>query len=90
MRPTARLMDMTIGDKGPGIVIPLHSTVLVNNMPIGKIMDIALAFSGAVGLIIEGSPTVLANGLPVARMGDKFVGSYNGIIIQGSPTVLCK
>ena len=53
-------------------------------------MDIALAFSGAVGLIIEGSPTVLANGLPVARMGDKFVGSYNGIIIQGSPTVLCK
>jgi uncharacterized Zn-binding protein involved in type VI secretion len=45
---------------------------------------------GVTGIIIQGAASVMANGLPVARMGDIVMRSdgHSGIIIQGAATVI--
>jgi len=44
---------------------------------------------GMSGIIIQGSPTVLTNGLPSARLGDIVLGhcGHIGTVITGSATV---
>jgi uncharacterized Zn-binding protein involved in type VI secretion len=50
-------------------------------------MDTVLFPDGHTGIIIEGSGTVIANGLPVARILDQFVGCFTGYLIDGATDV---
>jgi uncharacterized Zn-binding protein involved in type VI secretion len=45
---------------------------------------------GVTGIIIQGAPTVMTNGLPLARMSDIVMrgDGHSGIIIGGSGTVI--
>ena len=42
----------------------------------------------AVGMIIAGSGTVFVEGLPAARVGDTFHGTFEGRLVSGAGNVL--
>ncbi len=65
-------------------------------LPVARMTDIGIGTDNChstpktgTGSIIEGSPNVVANGLPVARLMDTvlFGDGHSGIIIQGSASV---
>lgn len=89
-RPVARLNDRTTGVcaiHGPiGGKITTASTDVLTNSPRGtaRIDDTVTADCGHTGKIITGSPNVYANSRNVARINDKFSGTYSGHIITGA------
>lgn len=89
-RPVARLNDRTTGVcaiHGPiGGEIITASTDTLTNTPRGtaRIGDTVRADCGHTGEITTGSPNVEANLRKVARIGDKFEGTYSGEIITGA------
>jgi uncharacterized Zn-binding protein involved in type VI secretion len=68
------------------------------SLPIARMSDTGLGDDtchdstkhGVTGMILIGAPTVMANGLPVARMTDIVMrgDGHSGVIIQGSATVM--
>ncbi len=65
-------------------------------LPVARMEDIGIGVDdchstpkGGTGTIIQGSPNVIANGLPVARLMDivLFGDGHSGVIIQGSASV---
>lgn len=88
--PVARLRDRTVGVcvvHGPqgGKIITGKVNTKVNGSIITTIGDTVLANCGHTGRIITGNYLDIDTNMPVARMGDRFVGAYSGVIIQGSP-----
>jgi uncharacterized Zn-binding protein involved in type VI secretion len=88
--PVARKGDRTVG------VCPIHGAqggriitgkvnTKVNGSIITTIGDTVLANCGHTGRIITGNFLEIDTNMPVARLGDRFVGVYSGVIIQGSP-----
>jgi uncharacterized Zn-binding protein involved in type VI secretion len=97
MLPMARMMDIAVGictaHKTPintiGYVMAGCSTVLINGLPAGRMMDMVITACGHYGYIVNGSSTVLTQSIPAARMSDNTMGPFIGTIVQGSSNVLC-
>ncbi len=70
---------------GGPIVGPGAPTVIITVLPAACMDDIAICV-GPPSTIIFGSPTVLFENRPAARMGDPT--AHGGVIILGVPTVL--
>jgi uncharacterized Zn-binding protein involved in type VI secretion len=89
----ARLTDMHVCPMITGIVPhvggpvmgPGAATVLTCYLPQAQATNMCLCV-GPLDVIAMGSPTVLAGGLPAARMGDPT--AHGGVIILGAPTVI--
>lgn len=60
-------------------------TALIANMPAATLGSTATC-TCATDVVIQGSPTVLVGGKPLARMGDAM--AHGGKLVVGSPTVL--
>jgi len=98
MLPIARMGDMTIGvctnHRYPqteyGYIITSQMTVIANGLPVARVCDMAITYAGCgTGIIISGSNKVFVSGLPMARMGSQFVGTYTGTVIGGAGTIFC-
>lgn len=70
---------------GGPIVGPGAPTIIIGVLPASCMGDLAICV-GPPDDIIFGSPTVLFEGRPAARMGDP--SSHGGVIVLGVPTVL--
>jgi uncharacterized Zn-binding protein involved in type VI secretion len=70
---------------GGPILPPCSVNVITGYMPQARITDLCLCV-GPPDVIIQGSPTVLVNGLMAARIGDQC--AHGGKIVTGFPTVL--
>ncbi|MBU6499074.1 MAG: PAAR domain-containing protein [Rhodospirillales bacterium] len=95
-QPAARLTDMhvcpmvtpglpPIPHVGGPITGPGAPTVLVCSLPAATATSMCVCV-GPPDTIAMGSPTVLAGGMPLARMGDSC--THGGTIVLGAPTVL--
>ncbi len=92
-KPAARLGDMT--SHGTPLSTGGSPNVLIGGKPAWRILDFHVCplFTGTVphvgGFVINGSSTVLINGIPAARLGDTIVefGAPN-TITTGEFTVL--
>lgn len=96
MLPLARLGDLTTGycsthtpggHTTTGIVIGASQNITVEGCIQARLGDIVLADCGSIGVICSGSGKVFMNGLPAARIGDSFTGTYSGTIINGASKV---
>ena len=93
----SRLMDTTIGVcvghttpiPATGFVITSQMTVMANGLPVARLLDTVISTCGHTGVIVSGSPKVFISGLPAARFGSQFVGTYTGIVIGSSSNVFC-
>ena len=70
---------------GPVMPIPMGPPILVGGMPIATATSMCICV-GPPDLVAMGSTTVLAWGMPVARMGDQT--AHGGVILLGNPTVM--
>lgn len=69
-----------------GPIIPLCSpNVITGFMNQARVTDFCICV-GPIDVIVKGSPTVLVNNLPAARIGDMTV--HGGVIVTGFATVL--
>jgi len=92
-KPAARIGDMHVCpavNPGPsphvgGPVISASSNVITGCSPQGRVTDKCVC-NGPPDVIVQGSATVLVNGLPAARMGDST--AHGGKIVAGFPAVL--
>lgn len=93
-KPAARKGDMhtcPMVDPGPKphvggpITGPGAVTVLAGEIPVAVVSDISTC-AGPPDSITKGSSTVLVEGKPAARMGDRT--AHGGTITSGMPTVL--
>lgn len=92
-KPAARMKDMhicpmkngEIPHKGGQILPGRNVSVLIEKFPAAVVGDSCVCV-GSSATIVSGSATVLINGYPAARMGDRT--SHGGTIVSGSPTVL--
>jgi uncharacterized Zn-binding protein involved in type VI secretion len=57
-------------------------------MPAARIGDSVLGNCGCISTIIEGSDKSIVSGMPMARLGDSFIGTYTGVIIEGASMTL--
>ncbi len=73
-----------------GMIVTGNPVVLVGKIDIATVGSIVIANCDheAVGVVAVGSGTVLSAGQGVARVGDSFVGSYEGTIQTGDVTVM--
>jgi uncharacterized Zn-binding protein involved in type VI secretion len=93
MPPAARITDMHVCPMVTGIVPhvggpilpPCAMTVIIGGLPAARITDMAVCL-GPPDLIVMGSPTVLIEYLPAARMLDNC--AHGGIIVLGCFTVI--
>ena len=72
-----------------GVIIPgpaPATKTIVEGKLVARVGDIVLGACGHIGIITTGSSTMNAEGQPVARVGDAFVGDFKGIITKGSST----
>lgn len=95
-RPAARVTDMhvcpmvtpgtpPVPHVGGPIIPPCSPNVITGFMPQARVTDHCICV-GPLDSIVQGSPTVLVNGLQAARIGD--LCAHGGTIITGFPTVL--
>lgn len=92
-QPSSSLRDLCVGwcpthGFQMGIIITGNPLSVVDMLPKARVRDLTLACCGAVGMIVRGNFSCYDGGLPVARMGDQFVGWYSGTIIEGDPNTL--
>ncbi len=94
MLPAARVTDMHTCPQVTGIVphvggpitVPSAPNVLIGGLPVAGIGSMATCV-GPPDTIVSGSATVLAGGVPIARLTDKT--AHGGVIVgPGCPTVL--
>lgn len=71
-----------------GIIAQGSANVLAGGLGVGKIGDIMLGGCGHTGIIVDGSPTVMTNGLMSAKMTSTFVGCFVGQVVTGVSNVL--
>jgi len=91
--PAARVTDMhvcpmvtvLVPHVGGPILPPCCVTVLTGMLPQARVTDLAVC-AGPPDMIVLGSFTVLVQGLPAARIGDRT--AHGGTIVTGLPTVL--
>lgn len=92
-KPAARIADMhscPAVNPGPsphvgGPVVSASTNVITGGKPQARVTDKCIC-NGPPDMIVQGSATVLVNGLPAARLGDAT--THGGVIIAGLPTVL--
>jgi uncharacterized Zn-binding protein involved in type VI secretion len=92
-KPAARVTDMHVCPMVTGIIPhvggpilpPCAVTVLTGMLPQARVSDMCVCV-GPPDVIALGSFTVLAMGMPAARMGD--LTAHGGTIVLGLPTVL--
>ena len=89
-QPTARMRDLCFGwcwlhGFQLGIIITGNPREIVGYLPKAHVGDLTLSCCGGIGIIVRGNFRCLGGNLfrPSARMGDQFVGMYNGVIITG-------
>ena len=90
-KPIARcFVDSFVCPKYPpgAMIIPAQPPVtrLVDGMPVARLGDIGVCLggNGNLDVVMEGSATLRACGLPIARKGDAML--HGGVISSGSPT----
>ena len=94
--PIARNQDMHICPMVTPAVVPIPHvggpvmgpsalTVMAGGMPVAVMGDIAICV-GPPDILVSGSPTVMAMGLPVVRITDTT--AHGGMVVVGLPTVL--
>jgi uncharacterized Zn-binding protein involved in type VI secretion len=91
--PASRVGDMHVCPMVTGVVPhvggpvlpPGCMTVLIAKMPAATVTHLCTCI-GPPDTIVVGSPTVLINKLPAARLGDTT--AHGGTLIVGCPTVL--
>ena len=94
--PSSRLTDMhvcpmvtpgtpPIPHVGGPIIAPGVPTVITMSMIQSKITDTCVCV-GPPDVVVQGSPTVLAGGLPATRITSSTV--HGGQVVLGAPTVL--
>lgn len=94
MPNAARFSDQTVGvcaaHRSPqgGTISTSAQTVKAGSLGRARATDTVTANCGHTGTLVPGSLTVLVEGLPAARVGDAFVGTYSGTVAMGLPTVL--
>ena len=95
MPPVSKMGDVVIHPGyTPTMIMNGSPNVLINNIPattVGSMISIHFRLAWPFppcppNPIVLGSSTVLVNGKPLARMGDK--SGCGGIIMQGSPNVI--
>lgn len=70
---------------GGPVMSPSAATVLIASMPAIGVGSTAIC-TGPPDTVAMGAPTVLAGGMPLARLGD--LCSHGGTVVVGAPTVL--
>jgi uncharacterized Zn-binding protein involved in type VI secretion len=91
--PAARITDMHICPMVTGlvphvggpIVGPCSINVLTGSLLQARVTDMCVCV-GVPDIIVKGSPTVLVNNLPAARITD--ITTHGGVIVVGWPTVI--
>jgi len=83
--PAARITDMHVPHIGGPILPPGCPTVLIGKLPAAVVGGMATCI-GPPDAIVKGSATVLAGGMPLARIGDTC--GHGGSIVIGCFTVL--
>lgn len=97
MKPAARLGDMhtcpmvtpgmpPVPHVGGPVLPPCAPKVLIGGVAAARLGDRAHCNAPAPDVIVTGSATVLIEGRPAARMGDKT--AHGGVIVGHCPTVL--
>lgn len=71
-----------------GRLLTTSSDFLAGASGAGRMTDIIIGYCGHTGTIISGSSKSFINGLPAARVGDRFSGCFTGTIITGKNTLL--
>lgn len=69
-----------------GYLIAGSPNVISSGKGQGRFIETTIGFCGHPGIVISSSPTVNANVLGKARVGDQVNGCNIGIIITGTPT----
>ena len=94
MPPASKLGDMVLHPAHtPATIMVVSPNVLINGTPastVGSMVSVHCLLSWPFpchpGAIASGSGTVLVNGKPLTRMGDK--SGCGGIVMKGSPNVI--
>lgn len=68
-------------------IMKTSTDVFAGSTGAGRLGDLVVNSDGHTGTIVSGSSTVMINGLPAARLGDKVIGTLTGTIVGGVSSI---